>query len=117
MEQQAREYFVRRLNEIAQEKVQAKAVALFGATGRPEQPTWGMVFEGIASGEITLKEEKRDYTGPYLNPSDVVWPAMEAKVAELEAYRKTVAQEKQRAMDACMLDTDAQQALTAFQGI
>jgi hypothetical protein len=69
MEQQAREYFVRRLNEIAQEKVQAKAVALFGATGRPEQPTWGMVFEGIASGEITLKEEKRDYTGPYLNPS------------------------------------------------
>jgi hypothetical protein len=117
MEQQAREYFVRRLNEIAQEKVQAKAVALFGATGRPEQPTWGMVFEGIASGEITLKEEKRDYTGPYLNPSDVVWPAMEAKVAELEAYRATVAREKQRAMDACMLDTDAQQALTAFQGI
>jgi len=117
MEQQAREYFVRRLNEIAQEKVQAKAVALFGESGRPEQPTWGMVFEGIASGEITLKEEKRDYTGPYLNPSDVVWPAMEAKVAELEAYRKTVAQEKQRAMDACMLDTDAQQALTQFQGI
>jgi hypothetical protein len=117
MEQQAREYFVRRLNEIAQEKVQARAVALFGESGRPQQPTWGMVFEGIASGEITLKEEKRDYTGPYLNPSDVVWPAMEAKVAELEAYRKTVAQEKQRAMDACMLDADAQKALTQFQGI
>ena len=117
MEQQAREYFVRRLNEIAQEKVQARAVALFGESGRPQQPTWGMVFEGIASGEITLKEEKRDYTGPYLNPSDVVWPAMEAKVAELEAYRKTVAQEKQRAMDACMLDADAQKALTEFQGI
>jgi len=117
MEQAQREYFVRRLNEIAQEKVQARAVELFGATGRPEQPTWGMVFEGIASGEITLKEEKRDYTGPYLNPSDVVWPAMEAKVEALEAYRATVAREKQRAMDRCMLDTDAQEALTAFQGI
>jgi hypothetical protein len=117
MEQTQREYFIQRLNEIAREKVQAKAVALFGPTGRPEQPTWGMVFEGIASGEITLKEEKRDYTGPYLNPSDVVWPAMETKTAELEAYRKTVAQEKQRAMDACMLDADAQKALTEFQGI
>ena len=117
MEQQAREYFVRRLNEVAQEKVQARAVALFGATGRPEQPTWGMVFEGIASGEITLKEEKRDYTGPYLNPSDVVWPAMEAKVADLEAYRKTVAVEKQKAMDAVYLDTDAQKALKAFEAV
>jgi len=117
METAQREYFIQRLNEIAREKVQAKAEALFGPTGRPEQPTWGMVFEGIASGEITLKEEKRDYTGPYLNPTDVVWPAMEAKVAELEAYRKTVAHEKQTAMDRCMLDTDAQQALTEFQGI
>ena len=117
MEQQSREYFVRRLNEVAQEKIQAKAVALFGESGRPQQPTWGMVFEGIKSGEITLKAEKVDYTGPYLNPQDVEWPAMEAKVAELEAYRKTVAQEKQRAMDACMLDADAQKALTQFQGI
>jgi hypothetical protein len=117
METVQREYFVRRLNEIAQEKIQAKAVALFGESGRPQQPTWGMVFEGIKSGEITLKPEKVDYTGPYLNPQDVEWPAMEAKVAELEAYRKTVAQEKQRAMDACMLDADAQKALTEFQGI
>jgi len=117
MEQQAREYFVRRLNEVAQEKVQARAVTLFGATGRPEQPTWGMVFEGIASGEITLKEEKRDYTGPYLNPSDVVWPAMEAKVAELDAYRKTVAVEKQKAMDAVYLDAGAQEALRAFEAV
>jgi hypothetical protein len=117
MEAQAREYFVRRLNEIANEKVQAKAVALFGPAGRPQQPTWGMVFEGIKSGEITLKADKVDYTGPYLNPSDVEWPAMQAKVAELEAYRKQVAQEKQKAMDACMLDADAQKALAAFQGI
>ena len=117
MEQAQRDYFIQRLNEIAREKVQTRAEALFGPTGRPEQPTWGMVFEGIASGEITLKEEKRDYTGPYLNPSDVVWPAMEAKTADLEAYRTEVAREKQRALDRCMLDTDAQQALTAFQGI
>ena len=117
METVQREYFVRRLNEIAQEKIQARAVALFGESGRPQQPTWGMVFEGIKSGEITLKPEKVDYTGPYLNPQDVEWPAMEAKVAELEAYRKTVAQEKQRALDACMLDADAQKALTQFQGI
>ena len=43
MEQSQREYFVRRINEIAQEKVRAKAVELYGASGRPEQPTWGMV--------------------------------------------------------------------------
>jgi len=117
MEQTQREYFVRRLNEIAQEKIQNKAVELFGPTGRPQQPTWGMVFEGIRSGEITLKEDKVDYTGPYLNPSDVVWPAMEAKVAELDAYRKTVQTERQQAEDSAMLDADAQKALTKFQGI
>ncbi len=117
MEAQAREYFVRRLNEVAQEKVQAKAVELFGPAGRPQQPTWGMVFEGIRSGEITLKEDKVDYTGPYLNPQDVVWPAMEAKVAELEAYKATIASEKQKAMDSVYLDADAQKALADFQGI
>ena len=117
MEVAQREYFVRRLNEIAQEKVQAKAVELFGPTGRPQQPTWGMVFEGIKSGEITLKADKADYTGPYLNPQDVEWPAMTAKQEALDAYRKEVAVEKQRAMDACMLDAAAQKALTAFQGI
>jgi len=117
MEQQAREYFVRRLNEVAEQKIRAKAVELYGASGRPEQPTWGMVFEGIRSGEITLKADKVDYTGPYLNPTDVEWPAMEAKKAELEAYRKTVAQEKQRAMDAVYLDESAQEALKAFEAL
>jgi len=117
METVQREYFVRRLNEIARDKIQNKAVELFGPTGRPQQPTWGMVFEGIRSGEITLKEEKQDYTGPYLNPSDVEWPAMEAKVAELDAYRKTVEVERQRAEDLAMLDADAQKALDVFQGI
>jgi hypothetical protein len=75
-----------------------------------------MVFEGIKSGEITLKAEKVDYTGPYLNPSDVEWPAMEAKKAELEAFRKQVESDKQKAMDAVMLDKDAQEALNAFAG-
>ena len=117
MEAQAREYFVRRLNEVAQEKVQAKAVELFGPTGRPQQPTWGMVFEGIKAGEITLKADKVDYTGPYLNPTDVEWPAMEAKQAELDAYRKTVAVEKLKAMDAVYLDESAQEALKAFEAI
>ena len=117
MEAQAREYFVRRLNEVAEAKMQAKAVELFGPTGRPQQPTWGMVFEGIKNGEITLKADKVDYTGPYLNPQDVEWPAMEAKSAELEAYRKTVAVEKQKAMDAVYLDESAQEALKAFEAI
>lgn len=117
MEAQAREYFVRRINEIAAEKVQAKAVALFGPTGRPQQPTWGMVFEGIKSGEITLKADKVDYTGPYLNPQDVEWPAMEAKQAELEAYRKQIQIEKQGAMDSAYLDADAQKALADFMDI
>jgi hypothetical protein len=116
MTTEQREYTIRRLDEITREKIAAKTKELFGEGG-PQQPTWGMVFEGIASGEITLKEEKRDYTGPYLNPSDVVWPAMEAKTAELEAYRTEVAREKQKAMDACMLDAGAQEALSAFQGI
>ncbi len=117
MEQNQREYFVRRLNEIAREKVEAKARELFGPTGRPEQPTWGQVFEAIKAGEITLREDKVDYTGPYLNPSDVVWPAMEAKKQELCDYQGVVNREKQKAMDACMLDADAQKALTEFQGI
>ena len=117
MEAQAREYFVRRLNEVAQEKVQAKAVELFGPTGRPEQPTWGQVFEAIKAGEITLREDKVDYTGPYLNPTDVVWPAMEAKKEALDAYRKLVAVEKQKAMDAVYLDASAQEALKAFEAV
>jgi len=117
MEAQAREYFVRRLNEIAAEKMQAKAVELFGASGRPQQPTWGMVFEGIRNGEITLKAEKVDYTGPYLNPSDVEWPAMDAKKQELCDYQGVVNAEKQKAMDAVYLDASAQEALKAFEAV
>jgi hypothetical protein len=114
MEQEQRDYFLRRLNEIATEKLQAKAVALFGPTGRPQQPTWGMVFEGIKAGEITLKEDKVDYTGAYLNPEDVVWPAMEAKKAEMDAYRIKVTADKIKAQDGVMLDGAAQEALAEF---
>jgi len=114
METAQREYFIQRLNEEERDKIQAKRVELFGPTGRPQQPTWGMVFEGIRSGEITLKEEKRDYTGPYLNPQDVVWPAMTAKQEALEEYIDLVKYEKERAMDSVMLDASAQEALNAF---
>jgi len=117
MQEDQKQYFVRRLNEIAREKVQAKAVALFGATGRPEQPTWGTVFAAIRAGEITLKEGTEDSTRAYLNPNDVEWPAMAAKKAELEAYRTTVEQERQKAEDSVMLDATAQDALAVFQGI
>ena len=115
MEQAQKDYFVKRLNEIAEAKIKAKAVELYGESGRPEQPTWGMVFEGIRTGEITLKEDKVNYTGPYLNPTDVVWPAMEAKVAEMEAYKELVRVEKRKAMDAVMLDTAAVEALNTFE--
>jgi hypothetical protein len=117
MEAQAREYFVRRLNEVAETKVRAKAVELFGETGRPQTPTWGMVFAAIKAGEITLKEGMENETRPYLNPQDVEWPAMEAKKAELDAYRETVRVEKQRAMDAVYLDAGAQEALKAFEAV
>jgi len=117
MEAQAREYFVRRLNEVAAEKVRAKAVELFGPSGRPEQPTWGEVFEGIRSGEITLREGCEDNTSPYINPTDVNWPAMEAKKTELTDYQALVAREKQKAMDAVYLDTSAQEALAAFEAV
>ena len=117
MEAVEREYFVRRLNEEADAKIQAKRVALFGPAGRPEQPTWGMVFEGIKNGDITLREDKVNYTGPYLNPSDVVWPAMEAKQAELEDYITEIRHEKEIAMDAVMLNKDALAALAKFQAI
>ena len=117
MEQAQKDYFVKRLNEIAEAKVKEKAVELYGPAGRPEQPTWGMVFEAIKAGEITLKEDKVDYTGPYLNPNDVVWPAMEAKKAELEAFKEMVRVEKRKAMDAVMLDAEAVAALTAFEAL
>ena len=117
MTTEQRNYFLRRLDEITAEKIQRKAVELFGESGRPEQPTWGQVFEAIKAGEITLKEEKKDYTGPYLNPQDVVWPAMEEKKAAMEAYRKQLAVERQKAQDSVMLDNGAQEALSKYAAV
>ena len=114
MEQAQRQYFLQRLEEIARDKMKAKAVELFGPSGRPQQPTWGEVFAAIKAGEITLKEGTENETRPYLNPEDVVWPAMEAKKQELCDYQALVNAEKQKAMDAVMLDESAQGALNKF---
>lgn len=117
MEQDQITYFRRRLNEIAQEKIQAKAVELFGETGRPEQPTWGQVFAAIKAGEITLKPGTETSTRAYLNPSDVEWPAQEVKKLTLEAYKANVAQYCQSAEDSMMLEAGAQEILTRFRVI
>jgi hypothetical protein len=73
-----------------------------------------MVFEGIRSGEITLKEDKVNYTGPYLNPTDVEWPARAAKQAELSAYRDQLAIARQEAMDTVMLGDEAHTRLRNY---
>jgi hypothetical protein len=117
METEQRQYFIRRLNEIQQEKLEAKARELFGPSGRPQQPTWGQVFEAIRAGEITLKPGTENEIRAYLNPSDVEWPAMESKKTALEEYRVRLQVERQQAEDSVMLDGVAQEVLTRFQGI
>lgn len=117
MTTEQRDYFVNRLNEEARDKIKAKAVELFGPSGRPQQPTWGAIFDGIVTGEITLREDQRDNTRCFLNPEDVIWPAMDAKKAELEEYTIMIAYEKQKAMDAVMLDKAAVEALAAFTAL
>lgn len=96
-------YLKNRLSEIASEKIRAKAIELYGPAGRPQSPTWGMVFAAIRAGEITLKEGTEDNTSAYLNPTDVVWPAMEAKKAELEAYKDKLEVERKKIIDSYML--------------
>lgn len=117
MTTEQRNYFLRRLDEIAQEKLQAKAKELFGETGRPQQPTWGEVFAAIKAGEITLKEGTENNTRAYLNPEDVVWPAMEAKKQALCDYQGLLNLERQKAQDAVMLDNSAQEALSKFAAV
>ena len=117
MTQEQREYFIDRLEVEARAKIKAKAVELFGPTGRPEQPTWGVVFAAIKAGEITLKEGTEDSTRAYLNPSDVEWPAMDAKKDALEDYRIEIEHEKERAIDSIMLNKEALDILTAFTAL
>ena len=73
-----------------------------------------MVFAAIKSGEITLKEGMENETRPYLNPSDVHWPAMEAKKQELCDYQGLLDRERQKAMDSVMLEGLAQEALNRY---
>lgn len=117
MTEEQRNYFLRRLDEITQEKLTAKAKELFGETGRPQQPTWGQVFEAIKAGEITLKPGTEELTRPYLMPTDVEWPAMTAKQEQMDAYRKELAVKRQQAEDAIMLSTEAQTALSNYAEI
>jgi hypothetical protein len=117
MTTEQRNYFIRRLDEITADKIKAKATELYGPAGRPESPTWGTVFAAIKAGEITLKEGTEDNTNAYLTPNDVVWPAMEAKKAELDAYKATLKAERQKALDAVMLDATASEALANYEAL
>jgi hypothetical protein len=117
MTTEQRNYFIRRLDEITADKLKAKASELYGPAGRPESPTWGAVFAAIKAGEITLKEGTENNTNAYLNPRDVVWPAMEAKRAELDAYTATLKAERQKALDAVMLDATATEALAGYEAL
>lgn len=116
MEQAQREYFIRRLNEISAEKLRNKERELFGEGG-PQQPTWGMVFQAIIEGKITLKPGTENLTRAYLMPTDVEWPELEAKKQELCDYKGLLDRERQAAMDSCILDDAAAQALTRFQAV
>jgi hypothetical protein len=112
-----RSYLINRVNEIVSTKVRAKAVELYGPAGRPESPTWGAVFAAIRAGEITLKEGTENNTNAYLNPSDVVWPAMEAKKKELADYKEMLSVEKQRLLDSIWLDKATATALAEFEAL
>ena len=113
MTPEQRDYTIRRLDEITREKIAAKTKELFGEGG-PQQPTWGMVFEGIRAGEIVLKADKVDYTGPYLNPQDVEWPAMDAKKQELEDFREELRVQRNVVQDELMLGTASAGILDRF---
>jgi hypothetical protein len=114
MDQNQIVYFRQRLNELAEQKILARETELFGPSGIRNGITWGMVFAAIKAGEITLKEGTDTLTRPYLMPTDVNWPELEVKRALLEQYRKEVAADRQRAMDAVMLPADAGAVLSKF---
>ena len=111
-----REYMVRRLDEITREKVRAKEVALYGEGG-PTQPTWGEVFAAIKAGEIVLKEGTESLTRPYLMPTDVEWPALNAKRDELTAYKELLRVERQRVLDGLVLGEAGAEALTGYASL
>lgn len=109
-----KQYFLNRLNEVARERLQAKAIEIFGPAGNAYRPTWGDVFEAIKNGEIVLKEGTESLTRPYLMPQDVEWPALQEKREAYDKYAKQVEQERVAAIDAAMLDNAALEALQKF---
>lgn len=119
-----RRYFINRLDELTQEKLEAKRKEL-GLDGcGPQAPTWGEVFAAIKAGECVLKDETADLRRPYLNPDDVVWPKLDEIKAQYEAntqalrdYKVTLQSERQKAMDSVMLEGAAQAALTAYAAV
>ena len=115
MTTEQRAYLINRMNEITSEKIAAKQTELFGEGG-PTSPTWGMVFAAIKAGEIVLKEGTEDLTRPYLMPSDVEWPALDAKHKALADYREMLRVERQRIMDDMMLG-EAVTGLTKFAAL
>lgn len=124
MTQEQRRYFINRLDEITQEKLAAKRTELGLDNRGPQAPTWGEVFAAIKAGECVLKEGTVDLRRPYLNPEDVTWPELdnikatyEANVQALQAYKATLQSERQKALDAVMLEGAAQAALTAYAAV
>lgn len=112
-----RSYLVDRLDQIQQDKIQAKRIELYGPTGRPESPTWGTVFAAIRAGEIVLKEGTENNTNAYLNPNDVVWPAQEAKAVALSDYRAQLDVERQHLMDGIMLGDEGTHIIAQFSAL
>jgi hypothetical protein len=87
-----------RLAEIERDKLHAKNKELFGEGG-PNTVTWGEMFAAIMAGEVKLKDDEWDRTDAYLLSHHVTWPAREAKIAELEAYRVQLREERQAVYD------------------
>lgn len=109
-----RNYFLQRLNDITEDKLNAKRTELFGEGGSEYAITWGMVFEAIKAGEIVLKEGQEKLTRAYLKDDDVVWDSLQAKRDELKAYKDTLANERKTLMDTVLLGEGAVAALATY---
>lgn len=124
MTTEQRNYMIRRLDEITQDKLDAKSKELFGDNPhQPKSPTWGEVFAAIKAGELTLKEGTEDSTRPYMVPEDCEWPLLTQRIEEFEAnkqalrdYRNELGKQRQAVMDKFMLAgvDGAADALAAF---
>lgn len=119
-----RNYLIRRLDEIEAEKVAAKSKELFGDNPhQPKSPTWGEVFAAIKAGELVLKEGTEDSTRPYMVPEDCEWPLLTQRIEEFEAnkvalreYREMLTRERKLIVDGIVLG-DAAAGLTKFAAL